>query len=45
MKELIDVEVKAITALLTTILTIEMHSEMFCQTPIPLEPSALNLTE
>lgn len=45
MKEVTDFEVKAITAEFTTILAIEISSEMFFHTPIPLEPSALNLTE
>ena len=45
MKEETDLEVKAITAEFTTILTIEISSEMLFQTPMPLEPSALNLTE
>jgi hypothetical protein len=45
MKEETDFEVKAITAEFTTILTIEISSEMLFQTPMPLEPSALNLTE
>ena len=45
MNYLTDLEVKATTELLTTMLAIERNSSMFFQTPIPLAPSALNLIE
>jgi hypothetical protein len=45
MKELTDFEVKRTIAQFTRMLAIEMNSNMFFHTPIPLAPSALNLIE